>query len=159
GGINSAGGAIEGYRAISGGTPHETLITERLAAGPGSQGGVFLPPPLYSSPPDPGVNGRGAFIGLTAHANPGAPYRAVLEGLAMQARLLVDAMAALPGITPPNEIRAIGGNSRNPLFLAIKANVYGRPITVVDEPEATAMGAAMLGGVAAGIWPDLDAAL
>ncbi|HEY9348298.1 MAG TPA: hypothetical protein VIQ53_23425, partial [Inquilinus sp.] len=33
------------------------------------------------------------------------------------------------------------------------------PVTVVDEPEATALGAALLGGVAAGLWPDLDAAL
>jgi xylulokinase len=159
GGINSAGGAIEWFRAIAGNAPHETLIAEGEATGPGSQGVVFLPHLVYSPPPDPDVNGRGGFIGLTAHATRGALYRAVLEGLAMQARLLVDAMAALPGITPPNEIRAIGGNSRNPLFLAIKANVYGRPITVVDEPEATALGAALLGGVAAGVWPDLDVAL
>jgi xylulokinase len=43
--------------------------------------------------------------------------------------------------------------------MQIKADVYGRPITVVDEPEASALGAALLGGVAAGLWPDLDAAL
>jgi len=159
GGINSAGGTIEWFRAIAGNTPHETLIAEGEATGLGSQGVVSLPLLVYSPPPDPDVNGRGGFIGLTAHTTRGALYRAVLEGLAMQARLLVDAMAALPGITAPSEIRAIGGNSRNPLFLAIKANVYGRPVTAVDEPEATALGAALLGGVAAGVWPDLDAAL
>jgi xylulokinase len=43
--------------------------------------------------------------------------------------------------------------------MQIKADVYGRPVTVVDEPEASALGAALLGGVAAGLWPDLDAAL
>jgi len=35
----------------------------------------------------------------------------------------------------------------------------GRPLTVVDEPEATALGAALLGGVAAGVYRDLDEAL
>jgi sugar (pentulose or hexulose) kinase len=43
--------------------------------------------------------------------------------------------------------------------MQIKANVFGAPITVVDEAEATALGGALLGGVAAELWPDLDAAL
>ncbi|MGK9233297.1 hypothetical protein KXS07_16705 [Inquilinus limosus] len=159
GGINSSGGAVEWFRALTGQAAHEALIAEARAVEPGSQGVVFLPHLVYSPPPDPDTTARGAFIGLTAHADRGALFRAVLEGLAMQARLMVDAMAALPGITPPTEIRAIGGSSRNALFLEIKANVYGRPVTVVDEPEATALGAALLGGVAAGLWPDLDAAL
>ncbi|MGO4123581.1 L-fuculokinase [Inquilinus sp. YAF38] len=159
GGINSSGGAVEWFRSLTGQAEHEALIAEARAVEPGSQGVVFLPHLVYSPPPDPDTSARGAFIGLTAHADRGALYRAVLEGLAMQARLMVDAMAALPGITPPTEIRAIGGSSRNALFLEIKANVYGRPITVVDEPEATALGAALLGGIAAGLWPDLDAAL
>jgi len=159
GGINSSGGAVEWFRSLTGQAEHEALIAEARAIEPGSQGVVFLPHLVYSPPPDPDTSARGAFIGLTAHADRGAMFRAVLEGLAMQARLMVDAMAALPGITPPSEIRAIGGSSRNALFLEIKANVYGRPVTVVDEPEATALGAALLGGVAAGLWPDLDAAL
>ena len=58
-------------------------------------------------------------------------------------------MAALPGVETPREVRLIGGVSRNRLFLSIKANVMGRPITVVEEPEATALGAALLGGIAA----------
>jgi len=126
---------------------------------PGSQGVVFLPHLVYGPPPDPDTASRGAFIGLTAHVTRAALYRAVLEGLALQMRVMLEAMAALPGIVLPSEIRAIGGNARNPLFMAIKANVYGRPVTVVDEPEASALGAALLGGIAAGLWPDLDAAL
>jgi xylulokinase len=83
----------------------------------------------------------------------------VLEGLALQMRVMLEAMAALPNIALPSEIRAIGGNARNPLFMQIKADVYGRPVSVVDEPEASALGAALLGGIAAGLWPHLDAAL
>jgi len=71
----------------------------------------------------------------------------------------VEAMAALPGVGAPAEIRVIGGGARNPLFLQIKASAYGRPLSVIGEPEATALGAALLGGLAAGLWPDLDVAL
>jgi len=120
---------------------------------------VFLPHLVYGPPPDPDTAARGAFIGLAAHVTRAALYRAVLEGLALQMRVMLEAMAALPGIALPSEIRAIGGNIRNELFMQIKADVYGRPITVVDEPDASALGAALLGGVAAGLWPDLDAAL
>jgi xylulokinase len=156
---NSCGGAIEWFRTIAGNPPHEALIAEASAVPPGSQGVVFLPHLVYGPPPDPDTASRGAFVGLTAHVTRAALYRAVLEGLALQMRVMLEAMAALPGIALPSEIRAIGGNARNPLFMEIKANVYGRAITVVDEPEASALGAALLGGVAAGLWPDLDAAL
>jgi xylulokinase len=86
-------------------------------------------------------------------------YRAVLEGLAMQSRMLLDGLTALSGVGPAEAIRLIGGVSRNRLFLSIKANVFAQPIVVVEEPEATALGAALLGGVAAGIYPTMDAAI
>jgi xylulokinase len=157
--INSSGGAVEWFRALSGGAPHETLIEEARAAGPGSHGVVFLPHLVYAPSPDPDTAGRGAFVGLTAHATRGALYRAVLEGLSMQARFMLEAVAGLPHVAQPRQIRAIGGMSRNPLFMEIKASVLNRPIMLVDEPEATSLGTALLGGVAAGLWPDLDAAL
>jgi xylulokinase len=102
---------------------------------------------------------RGAFLGLTPETTTAALYRAVLEGLALQSRVMLDGMAALDGIDEPQALRLIGGVSRNRLFAQIKANVFGRPLSVVEEPEATALGAALLGGIAAGIYPNLDAAL
>ena len=73
-------------------------------------------------------------------------YRAVLEGLALQSRMMLDGMTVLPGVGEAQTIRLIGGTSRNRLFLSIKASVFARPLLVVEEPEATALGAAMLGG-------------
>jgi xylulokinase len=90
---------------------------------------------------------------------PAVLFRSVLEGLAMQSRMMLDGMTTLPGVAAPREIRLIGGVSRNSLFLAIKAAVSAQPLIVVEEPEATALGAALLGGVAAGIYPNLDTAL
>jgi ribulose kinase len=43
--------------------------------------------------------------------------------------------------------------------MEIKANVFGRPVTIVDEPEPTALGVALLGGVAAGVYPDIETAV
>jgi len=137
----------------------DRLIAEAGATPVGALGTCFLPHLAYSTPPVVDVAARGAFVGLTAGTSRGAMFRAVLEGLAMEARFAVEAMAALPGAGAPSEIRAIGGNTKNPLLLRIKASVYGRPLTVIDEPEATALGAALLGGLAAGIWPDLPACL
>ncbi len=158
-GINRAGGAIEWLVALLGERPRAELIAAAAAEKVGSGGVLFLPHLAYSGAPAVDTAARGAFLGLTAASGAGALFRAVLEGLAMEARLAVDAMSALPGAGPPGEIRVIGGGTRNALLLRIKAAVYGRDLTVIDAPEATAQGAALLGGIAAGLWPDLAAAL
>jgi xylulokinase len=162
-GINSSGGTVEWFRHLLGGAEaaepaRDALIAEAAANPPGARGTAFLPHLAYGTAPNPDRGSRGAFLGLTTATSRGAMFRAVLEGLAMEARLTVEAMAALPGAGVPDEIRVIGGTTRNPLFLRIKAAVHGRPLTVIDEPEATALGAALLGGLAAGVWPDIDAA-
>ncbi len=108
---------------------------------------------------EPDTEARGAFIGLTKESSRASLYRAVLEGLCLQMRRMTEAIATLPGVGGPREIRVIGGGSRNPLLLSIKASVLGEPILVMDETESTALGAALLGGVAAGVWPNLDAAV
>ena len=157
--INRAGGAIEWLSGLLGGPPRATLLAEAAALPPGSRGTLFLPHLAYAAPPVVDLAARGAFLGLTAGTERGALVRAVLEGLAMEARLAVDALSALEGAGPPEDIRMIGGGTRNDLLLRIKAAVYGRDLTVIDEPEATALGAALLGGAAAGLWPDLGTAL
>ncbi|MCB0161456.1 MAG: hypothetical protein KDD83_25145, partial [Caldilineaceae bacterium] len=58
----------------------------------------------------------------------------------------------------PAHISVTGGGTRNRLLLDIKANVYGHALDVVSVDEATALGAALLGGVAAGLYADCRAA-
>jgi len=159
GSMATSGGAIEWLRRLTGNPSNEAIIAEARAAETESRSVIFLPNLVDSAPPHPDFCPLGAFLGLTARTSRGALYRAVLEGLATQADLILCGMAALPTLTSPTKIHIIGGGSRNGLFMEIKAAVYGRPITVVDEPEATALGAALLAGVGAGLWPDLDAAV
>ncbi|MCP4383890.1 MAG: FGGY-family carbohydrate kinase, partial [Hyphomicrobiales bacterium] len=154
-----SGGAVEWVRTLVGGMSQEDLTARAEAEPVGSGGAVFLPHLVNSPPPEPDPHGRGAFVGLTLQATPPRLYRAVLEGLAMQSRRSLDGMTDLPGVESPREIRLIGGASRNRLLLSIRANVFGRSIIVVEEPEPTALGAALLGGVAAGLFPSLEAAL
>jgi xylulokinase len=159
GGIFNAGGSLEWLCALLGNIKQETLIAEAERLPVGSHGTVFLPHLDHAPPPDPDPQARGAFLGLTPQTTPATLYRAALEGLAMQSRMMLDGMVSLPGVDAPREFRLIGGVSRNRLFRSIKANVFARPIIVVDEPEATALGAALLGGVAGGLFPSLEAAL
>jgi len=161
GSVFTSGGAVEWVRALTGGADQATLIAEATDVPPGSDGVVFVPHVGNGvSPPNPDPNARGAFLGLTAGTSRGVLYRSVLEGLGLQARLILDGMTRFPGVAPPNgSPRLTGGGSRNRLFVDIKANAYGRPVIVVDEPESTALGAALLGGVAAGLYADIDAAV
>jgi len=158
-GIATAGGAIDWARRLfGGGGEYGALIAAAAAVPPGSAGVCFLPHLVYSTAPHPDLDSRGALLGLRLETEPAAAFRAVLEGLAMEARGLRDGMARLPGVVPPTELRAIGGTIRNRLLWEIKASVYAAPIAVLAEAEATALGAALLGGIAAGLWRDLDAA-
>ncbi len=79
--------------------------------------------------------------------------RAILEGTAYGLKDNVDRMAAI-GLNP-QEIRAVAGGARGRLWLQIKADVTGKPISVPQELETTALGAAMLAGVAGGLFADL----
>ncbi|HUC16476.1 MAG TPA: FGGY family carbohydrate kinase [Acetobacteraceae bacterium] len=158
--IYSSGGAVEWTRRLFGqDLSHQALIGEAELLSPGSNGVSFLPHLAYGAPPHADITARGAFLGLTSAKGRSEMFRAVLEGLAMEARSVVAGMTDLAGLGEPEAIIVIGGNTRNRLLLEIKASTYGRPMTVIAEPEATALGAALLGGIAAGLWPDLRRAL
>ncbi|MGH7121358.1 MAG: FGGY-family carbohydrate kinase [Acetobacteraceae bacterium] len=158
GAIPVSGGAVEWLRSATGSTAHATLIAEGSAVPAGSDGVVFVPHLAAAAAPEPDSAARGALLGLTPQTSRGVLYRAVLEGLAHQSRLIIDAMERLPGVTRAHEIRLIGGGVRNPLFLDIKADVIGRELAVMGEVQSAALGAALLAGIAAGVWPDIKTA-
>ena len=65
------------------------------------------------------------------------------------------AMATLAQAPSPAAVRVIGGLTRNPLYMRIKASLAGRPLTVVELPDAVAIGAALLAGLGAGLYQGL----
>jgi len=160
GGFQTSGGAIEWFRNLFGTErSHEALIGEAEAAPPGALGALFIPDLRGRLIPIPDPLARGAWIGLTADHDHATLYRAMLEGLAFEARQSVDGLHGLGGMPAIRSIRAIGGNTQNRLLMRIKASVYQQPITATVMPEATALGAALLGGVATGLWPSMNKAV
>jgi xylulokinase len=120
----------------------------------GCHGVTFVPDLRGRISPVPDPLARGAWFGLAADSTRPALYRAVLEGLAFEARQTVDSLARL-GMADIREIRAIGGNTQNRLLMRIKASVYRQPIKATEMAEVSALGAALLGGLAAGVFDDL----
>ena len=160
GGLITSGAAIEWFRSLLGGEISDAeLIIEGEAAPPGSLGVCFLPHLRMASPPQPDAAARGAFLGLSTETGRGVLYRAVLEGIAYDARRILEGLLEFPGMPGVRSLRAIGGSTRNGLLMAIKAAVYDREITVAEMPETASLAAAILGGLAAGLYPDLAGAL
>ena len=123
----------------------------------GADGVLFLP--ALSGAMTPTWNGgmRGVFAGLAMPHTSSTMARAVLEGCAYALRDVTDRFESL-GLGH-HEIRVVGGGAASSTWMQIKADVTGRPVRRVLAPEATALGAAMLAGVAAGVFRDLDDAV
>lgn len=136
-----------------------SLIAEANTSPPGSLGVCFLPHLRLANPPYDDALSRAAFIGLTADVGRGELTRAVLEGMAFEARNALDSLMQFEGVMSPREIIAIGGSTQNDLLLRIKASVYGQALHIPAVQESTTHGAAILGGIGAGIYDDTDAAL
>jgi glycerol kinase len=99
---------------------------------------------------------RGVLFGLTRGTTAADLGRATLEGVAFQVADLVEAAAADSG-EPLRSLRVDGGMARNAWFLQFQSDVLGLPVLQSPHSEATALGAAYLAGLQAGVWPDLAA--
>jgi len=99
---------------------------------------------------------RGAILGLTRGTTAADLARAALEGVACQVADLVES-AGNDADHPLNALRVDGGMARNAWFLQCQADLLGIPILQSPQSESTALGAAYLAGLRAGVWPDLDA--
>ena len=155
GGMFTAGAAIDWFRrTMAGDADYASLIDEAAAAPPGSLGAGFLPQLRLGTPPHPDAYARGAFFGLSTDVTRGCLFRAVLEGIAADSHRCALAMS-LAQAPPPTAVRVIGGLTRNPLYVQIKASLSGQPITVVELPDAVAMGAALLAGIGCGVYAGL----
>jgi xylulokinase len=124
--------------------------------------GASSPTPTHFPKPgrayyDPAA--RGALVGLSTDMGRGALFRAVLEGLAYDSRNSLEPLLDHSSIDELRAIYAIGGGTQNRLLMRIKATVSNQTITVVGVEEATSLGAAILGGMGAGVYADVPSAL
>ncbi len=120
---------------------------------PGSGGLVFVPHLFGSYGPRHDELARGAFVGLTGASTRAAMARSVFEGLSFQTRASLDALSRATGVEA-GRIVVMGGGVKNALWLQTRAEALGRSVEVVDDPDVTPRGAAMLAGIGIGLFSD-----
>ena len=154
----AAGGSLRWFRdVLAPGESFETLTAVAEQWPPGAEGLVFLPYLAGERTPHADPNSRGAFAGLSLRHDRGALVRAVLEGVAFGLRDSLELLREL-GVEP-TVARASGGGARSDLWLRIVASVLGIPLERTEVEEGAAYGAALLGGVAAGVFADVHEAV
>jgi len=141
---------------IAPGVGYDTLTAEAAKVLAGSDGLLWTPYLLGERTPYLDSQARAAFVGLTAGHTRGHLVRAVLEGVAYSLKDTFTLFAEL-GI-PVKGVRLGGGGARSPLWREVQANIYGHACDILVAEEGAAFGAALLAGVGAGGWPNLQAA-
>ncbi len=100
---------------------------------------------------------RGAVFGLTRNSGPAEFARAALESVGFQTRDLMEAMRADWASTGGDQIlRVDGGMSASDWTMQFLADIIGAPVDRPEVLETTALGAAWLAGMRAGVYPDMD---
>ena len=154
----SAAGSLQWLRdTVAPDSPFDALVAEAEAWEPGVEGLTFLPYLQGERTPHADPDARGAFVGLELRHDRGALVRAVLEGVAFGLRDSFDLVRALGA--EPTAARVSGGGARSWLWLQILASVLGIPLERTVSEEGSAFGAALLGGVAAGVFADVHDAV
>ena len=155
------GGAVvqwlrDGLRAIPGSAQVQALAESVPDAG----GVMFVPAFTGLGAPYWNAEARGAIVGLTRGSSVAHIARAALESIAFQSAALLQAMtrdAVAAGGAAVTELRVDGGACVNDLLMQFQADLLGIPVVRPKVIETTALGAAYLAGLSAGIWPDTRA--
>ncbi|MGE0004085.1 MAG: FGGY-family carbohydrate kinase [Parvibaculaceae bacterium] len=148
-----AGGAVTWLRDLLGIADYEGFDATAALAPAGSDGVVFLPALTGTMAPEWIAAARGCFYGLTpAH---GAQHlaRALLEGCGFAMRDVLARLAELGA--RPTSIRLLAGGSRSALAAQLRADISGLPVLLAEHAHSSVLGAALLAGVATGIFPDV----
>lgn len=161
-GIRSGAACVEWFTETCGGdwrrqaderdvSPYE--IYEEAVAGvePGANGLVFHPF-LKGSTDDP--NSAGGFYGLRLEHTGAHMLRAIYEGVAITQTSALDSIAS-----DLETIRLTGGGARSETWAQMFADIAALPVAIPDERETGALGAALCGGTAAGVYPDVETAV
>jgi len=153
GSIFIAGAVVQWLRDALG-MLENSAQSEEAANAVADTGGVYLVPAFVGlGAPYWDADARGILTGLTQASRREHIVRAGLESIAYQTRELADAMEADAGMEIV-ELRADGGAAVNNFLMQFQADILGKPVVRPAYIETTALGAAFLAGLAAGVWKD-----
>jgi xylulokinase len=137
---------------------HDVGLLEENAckAPPGANGLIFVPYLAGERSPMFDSKACGAFLGLTLKSNRQDLIRAVYEGAGFAVKQIY-IRGCSKWNTHPQTIKCVGGATASSLSLQIRADMLGTELACIETENAAAYGAAMLGGVACGVYPDFKA--
>ena len=131
------------------------LMTAKASDIPlGSDGLIYLPYLMGERSPVLDANARGVFFGLSAMHTKAHMTRAVLEGITLSQRHNLEVLHEMEIV--PKNLTACGGGARSPFWRQLLADILKCKIVTTTSKEGPALGAAILAGVAAGIFPSVE---
>ena len=135
--------------------PYNLIDLQAEKSPAGAKGLLFLPYLLGERAPRWNPNARGSFIGLTPRHKKGDIFRAILEGVCLNLRVILEIFQK--GGARIEEMRLIGGGAKSDLWPQIMADVLGKPVLPMHYlEEATSLGAAIAAGVGVGLFPGFE---
>jgi glycerol kinase len=142
----------DGLRIVS-----SAAESEALARSVPDSGGVYLVPAFTGlGAPYWDERARGVLVGLTRGTTREHVVRATLEAIAYQTRDVVECLQRDAAISLA-ALRVDGGAAANDFLMQFQADVLGKPVERPAQLEVTALGAALLAGLATGFWTDASA--
>lgn len=155
GGQTSTGSIIAWFkRNFASETSFDDLNAAAAALPPGAEGLLAVDHFQGNRTPHTDALARGAITGLTLKHGPAHVYRALVEGICLGTRAIVEAFG---DAFEPRRIVISGGAVNAPFWLQVHADTLGLPIEVTEQPEAPCLGSAILAAVGAGAFADIDA--
>lgn len=157
--IDSSGGAFRWFRDVLGKKETETAkalgmdeyayMSELAAKTPFGADGVLFFPYLMGERSMGSADSRALFIGMNPGTETGHMVRAILEGISFEHKRTLDILENSG--TAVEVVFHTGGGAKGDLWSQIKADIYGKPVYTLKASEGGVLGAALLGGVGAGL--------
>ena len=127
---------------------YDALTAEAATAAAGSQGLYWLPYLMGERTPHLDATARGGWIGLTAKHTRADLIRSLLEGVSYSQKDALDIIEKM-GVAV-NSVRLSGGGARSAFWQQMLADVFGKRVSILENQEGSAYGAALLALVATG---------
>jgi len=152
----SGGDSVTWFAEWMGSGRVEDVFGAAAAAPAGAGGVLFLPYLQGERAPIWDSAARGALVGMRRQHGPDHGARAVLEGVAMSVRHVLEMCGVHPD--PARALRVSGGSTRVELWNQIRADVTGLTVDITEQINVATLGAAMLAAVGAGLYPSVKEA-
>lgn len=155
GGQTSTGSILNWYRRLLGEQAnYDDLNAQAWSLPPGAEGLIVLDHFQGNRTPHTDPHSRGVISGLTLKHSPAHIFRAILEGVSFGSELILETMRTNGFQT--EAVVVAGGATRSDLWLQIHADISGVPLSLTEVADAPALGSAVLAGVGAGVFPDIQ---